>query len=165
MASSVKNDHARLLFEGEYVQYAKRYRADAFAPIQNKIGVFLADLLLCRELTNPRKPLDLRSVMDESKILLVNLSKGQLGEDTAGLLGALLATSLGLAGFSRADLSPYKRRLHFVYMDEFQKFTTLSMANIFSEIRKQNIGLVLAHQAATFLYPVLGVLENPNMKT
>ncbi len=149
----ITNEQVRLFWKNEYPQYSKRYRTESIAPIQNKVGAFLSDPLLCRVLTASKEPLRFRSIMDNGKILLVNLSKGQLGEDTAGLLGALLVTSLGLAGFSRADIPPEKRKLHFIFMDEFHNFTTLSMANMLSEIRKQNVALTLAHQFTSQLKP------------
>lgn len=130
----------------EYENYSYRLRADAIVPIQNKVGAFLADPTLNRILTNPKQPINIRRIMDEGKILLVNLAKGRLGEDTAGLLGGLLVTTVGLAAFSRADMPEDKRRDFYLYIDEFQNFTTLAIANMASELRKFHVGLVLAHQ-------------------
>ena len=84
--------------------------------------------------------------MDHGEILIVNLAKGRLGEDSANLLGALLVTTLGLAALSRSDSAVSHRRDFFIYVDEFQSFTTLSVASMISELRKFRIGLVLAHQ-------------------
>ena len=84
--------------------------------------------------------------MDEGKILLVNLAKGKIGEDSSSILGGLLVTTIGLASFSRADIPEEKRRDFYLYIDEFQNFTTLSLANMLSELRKYKIGMVLAHQ-------------------
>ena len=97
-------------------------------------------------LTQPEEPLRLRRVMDEGQVLLVNLSKGEIGEDSSNLLGGILVTAIGLAAFSRADTPPASRRRFFVYVDEFQNFSTLSFANMVSELRKFGVGLVLAHQ-------------------
>jgi hypothetical protein len=91
--------------------------------------------------------------MDEGKVLVVNLAKGKLGEDSSSLLGALLVTTIGLAAFSRADVPPSKRRSFFVYIDEFQNSTTLSMVNMFSELRKYRIGITAAHQYVHQLEP------------
>lgn len=153
VAQTIKNEQVREFWQHEYPKYAARYRAEAIAPIQSKISAFLADPILRRILTNPDKPLHLRKIMDDGKILLINLAKGRLGEDSSAMLGALLVTTLGLAGFSRADVAPSERRHHWVYMDEFQNFTTLSIANMLSELRKYNIGLTMAHQYLTQLQP------------
>lgn len=150
---NIQNEQVRDFWTHEYPKYAARYRAEAIAPIQSKISAFLADPLLRRILTEPETPLHLRGIMDEGKILLINLAKGKLGEDSSAMLGALLVTTLGLAGFSRADTNPSNRRHHWVYMDEFQNFTTLSIANMLSELRKYNVGLTMAHQYLTQLEP------------
>ena len=89
--------------------------------------------------------------MDEGKILLVNLAKGQIGEDAAGLLGGMITTTIGLAAFSRQDIPEEDRKDFFLYLDEFQNFTTKSMANMTSELRKYKVGMVLAHQYLTQL--------------
>src|SRR5262249_40060700 len=91
--------------------------------------------------------------MDGGKVLLVNLGKGQLGEDSSSLLGGLLVTTIGLAAFSRADTPPDKRRNFFVYIDEFQSFTTLALANMLSELRKYRVGFTVAHQYLHQLEP------------
>jgi hypothetical protein len=93
------------------------------------------------------------AIMDDGKVLLVNLAKGQIGEDSASLLGGLLVTTIGLAAFSRADLPPEERRDFFVYVDEFQSFTTLAVANMLSELRKYRVGFSVAHQYLHQLAP------------
>lgn len=144
--SRVTNTQVKLFWKEEYAKYNPRYRQESIAPIQNKIGAFLADPRLRRLLTEPQKDIRLREVMDSGKILLVNLAKGSLGDDTASLLGALLVSSLSLAAFSRIDTQAPLRRDFFLYLDEFQSFTTLSVANMVSELRKFRVGLTLAHQ-------------------
>jgi type IV secretory pathway TraG/TraD family ATPase VirD4 len=91
--------------------------------------------------------------MDEGKVLLVNLAKGHIGEDSSSLLGGLLVTTIGLAAFSRADVSPEQRRDFFIYVDEFQSFTTLAVANMLSELRKYRVGFSIAHQYLHQLEP------------
>jgi hypothetical protein len=93
--------------------------------------------------------------MDEGKILLVNLAKGMIGEDTASLLGALLVTTAGLAAYSRAELPESARRPFHLYIDEFQTFTTLAVANMLAELRKYGVGAVLAHQYLHQLEPAV----------
>lgn len=151
----VKNEQVRSFWTHEFPNYNPRYRQETIAPIQNKVGAFLADPRLYRIFTSAPVDLSFRKIMDEGKILIVNLSKGRLGEDSANLLGALLVTTLNLAAFSRADTEESKRREHFLYIDEFQSFTTLSVANMVSELRKYRVGLVLAHQHLHQLDPAV----------
>ena len=161
VVAKTTNRQVREYWLYEYPKYSYRYRAEAIAPIQSKVGAFLADPTLYQVLAKPQHPLDLRKIMDEGKILLVNLAKGKLGADSSALLGGLLVTSLSLAAFSRADIPEDARREHWVYIDEFQSFTTLSLANMLSELRKYRVGMILAHQylhqlEQDILYAVLG---------
>ncbi len=149
----VKNDQVKAFWAKEFPNYNPRYRQESIAPIQNKVGAFLADPRLYRMFTSPPVDLHFRQIMDEGKILIVNLAKGRLGEDSANLLGALLVTTLGLAAFSRADVEEQNRPDYHVLIDEFQSFTTLSVANMVSELRKFHVGLVLAHQHLYQLEP------------
>ena len=116
------------------------------APIQNKVGAFLADPTLRQILTTPEEDLHLRQIMDSGGVLIVNLAKGKIGEDSANLLGSLLVSTIGLAAFSRAEIADNERRPFYLYLDEFQSFTTLSVANMTAELRKYGVGLTLAHQ-------------------
>jgi hypothetical protein len=136
IAKSLRNDTVRTFLLKEFEKFSFGYRADCTAPIQNKVGAFLADPLLDRILTAPKKDLHIRRIMDQGEVLLVNLAKGHIGEESSSLLGGLLVTTIGLAAFSRADTPPAERRDFFVYIDEFQSFTTLALANMLSELRK-----------------------------
>jgi hypothetical protein len=151
----VTNEQVRAFWLSEFPKYNPRYRQETIAPIQNKVGAFLADPRLYRILVEPKVDVRFRRVMDEEKILLVNLSKGELGEDSANLLGSLLVTTLSLAAFSRAELPQSARRPFFIYVDEFQSFTTLSFAGTISELRKFGVGLVLANQHLHQLDPAV----------
>src|SRR5712692_3589104 len=142
----VQNAQVRRFWLREYQSYPARFRAEAIAPIQNKVGEFLVNPILRRIVGQPKSCFDLRQVMDEGKILLVNLAKGKIGEDTAALLGAMLVTKIGLAALSRAELPEDERRDFYLYADEFPSFTTTSFAGMLSEMRKYHVGLVLAHQ-------------------
>ena len=99
-----------------------------------------------RILTQPKSSFRLRDIMDHQKILLVNLAKGVIGEDTASLLGSLLVARLGLAALSRADVDEAERRDFFIYLDEFHSFTTLSLTGMLAELRKFHAGLILSQQ-------------------
>jgi len=146
ICSRVSNSQVRDFWLREYENYPIRLRAEAIAPIQNKVGAFLTDPVLNRILTQKRSDFDLRHVMDEGKILLINLAKGKIGADASSLLGALLVTKIGLAGLSRADVPEETRRDFYLYLDEFQNLATLSLANMLSELRKYRVNMVLSHQ-------------------
>jgi hypothetical protein len=149
----LRNDQVRRFWQDEYDHYPPRLRAEAIAPIQNKVGAFLADPKLHRILTSPDQPIHFRRIMDEGKILIVNLARGQVGEDTASLLGALLVTTASLAAFTRAELPESARRPFFIYLDEFQSFTTRSLATMTAELRKYATGVIAAHQYLTQVEP------------
>src|SRR5439155_945121 len=142
----VRNDQVRRFWLREYENYPARFRAEAIAPIQNKIGEFLVNPILRNIVGQSKSAFDLRRVMDEGKILLVNLAKGKIGEDTSSLLGAMLVTKISLAALSRAELTEADRKDFYLYADEFPSFTTTSFAGMLSEMRKYHVGLVLAHQ-------------------
>lgn len=146
IARSLRNETVRTFLTKEFDRFSFGYRADGAAPIQNKVGAFLADPLLDRILTAPAEDLHIRQIMDEGKVLLVNLAKGRMGEDSSSLLGALLVTTIGLAAYTRAEVPAEARRDFFVYIDEFQAFTTLSLANMLAELRKYRVGFTVAHQ-------------------
>jgi type IV secretory pathway TraG/TraD family ATPase VirD4 len=153
VARSLRNEPVRTFLEKEYEKFSFGYRADGTAPIQNKVGAFLADPMLNRVLTSPQKDLHIRQIMDEGKVLLVNLAKGRIGDDSSSLLGGLLVTTIGLAAYSRANLPAAERRDFFVYIDEFQSFTTLAVANMFAELRKYRVAFTVAHQYLYQLEP------------
>lgn len=153
VARSLQNETVRRFLETEFERFSFGYRADGIAPIQNKVGAFLADPLLNHILTAPKQELRLRQIMDEGRALIVNLAKGRIGDDSSSLLGGLIVTMIGLAAYTRADLPPPNRRDFFVYIDEFQSFTTLALANMLSELRKYRVGFTIAHQYLHQLEP------------
>ncbi|MFM2330589.1 MAG: hypothetical protein RLZZ26_96, partial [Candidatus Parcubacteria bacterium] len=132
LLKNVTNEQVRLFWTQEYPRYNPRYAQDAIAPVQNKIGAFLADPRIRRIVTGGEQDLRIREIMDNGKILIVNLGKGALGADSAQLLGALLVSSVALAAFSRIDTPEEERKPFFLYMDEFQSFTTLAVATMIS---------------------------------
>ncbi len=149
----IRNEVVKRFWTEEFEHYPPRLRAEACAPIQNKLGALLSDPTLYRILVEPTIDLHFRKLMDEGLVLLVNVSKGRLGEESSLVLGSLIVSTLGLAAFSRAEVDPEQRRSFFVYLDEFHNFTTLMLANMMSELRKYGVGLVLAHQYLNQLEP------------
>jgi hypothetical protein len=144
-AERVTNEHVKRFWTTEFEKFG-RERAQAITPIENKLGSLLVDPFVARILTIPKSTFDPRKAMDSGKILLVNLAKGKIGEAPAMLFGGLLVTMLGLAGLARADTPQKERRDFFIYLDEFQTFTTLALVNMLAELRKYRLGFVLANQ-------------------
>jgi predicted XRE-type DNA-binding protein len=138
----IKNPSVKDFWEKEFTNFNKY----DLLPALNKIGGMLAHPAIKRVLIENPHEISLRKAMDEKKIILVNLSKGHLGEDIAHILGALLISSISSAAFSRVDTMEENRVPYMVYMDEFHNFTTLSLVNMFSELRKFKVGMTLAHQ-------------------
>jgi len=139
----------RAFWVQEYSRYTQRYEVEATGAIQNKVGQFISAPLIRNIIGQVRSAIDMQKVMDEGKILIVNLSKGRIGEDNSRLLGALMITKLQLAAMQRVDIPEEKRRDFFLYIDEFQNFATESFVNILSEARKYRLALILGHQYIT----------------
>ncbi|MBI4426461.1 MAG: type IV secretion system DNA-binding domain-containing protein [Candidatus Kerfeldbacteria bacterium] len=130
----------------EFSAYSNQFRTEAISPIQNKVGQFLSSSVIRNIVGQPKSSFDLRWLMDEGKILLMNLAKGRIGEDNSSLLGAMMITKLQLAAMSRIDKPEPQRRDFYMYVDEFQNFATESFATILSEARKYHLNLIIAHQ-------------------
>lgn len=142
----IDDEIVRSFWMHEFASWSDNYRTEAVAAIQNKIRPFLTNTNIRAIVTNPRKCIDLRRIMDEGKVLIVNLSKGRLGEDNSTLLGAFLVTSIQQAAMTRADIPEELRKDFSLYVDEFQNFTTGSFAAVLSEARKYRLSLIIAHQ-------------------
>lgn len=153
VAREVRNDVVREFWKVEFENYPARLRAEAVAPIQNKLGALLSDPTLRRIFVAPASDIRFRPLMDEGRGLLVNLSRGELGEDASQILGGFIVSTIAMAAFSRANVSESQRRPFFLYVDEFQSFTTLAFVNMMAELRKYGVGLVLAHQHLHQLEP------------
>jgi hypothetical protein len=140
-------DNALVQFwQDEYEKMPDRLQKEAIAPIQNKVGQFVTSPMIRRIIGKPKSTISLDQVINEEKILLVNLSQGRLGEDNANLLGAMLITKIQLAAMRRVDIPTDQRKPYYVFVDEFQNFATDSFIKILSEIRKYNLSLALANQ-------------------
>lgn len=130
----------------EFDRMDPRQHSEAVAPILNKVGQFLSAQTMRNVIGRPNSTIDLEDIMNSGKILLVNLSQGRIGEDSAALLGAMVITKLQLAAMSRVDVAEEARRDFFLYVDEFQNFATTSFIKIMSEARKYRLNLTLANQ-------------------
>lgn len=144
--SQVKDPVIKAFWVQEFAKYSQRYEVEATAAIQNKIGQFISAPLIRNIVGQTKSSVNMREIMDNQKILIVNLSKGKIGEDASKLLGALLITKIQLAAMSRVDIHERERLDFYLYVDEFQNFATESFATILSEARKYRLDLVLSHQ-------------------
>ena len=136
----------RAFWQTEYAAYDTRFRNEAIAPIQNKVGAFLANPFIRSILCQNSSTLKVPDVMNKGNVLIVNLSKGNLGTEPAHLLGALLITACSQAAEARRHIPEHERRDFTLYVDEFQNFATDSFASILSEARKWRLSLVAANQ-------------------
>ena len=139
---NIINKDVRSFWENEFDKYSK----NDLIPILNKVGAFLAHPSIKRFLIENKKEISLRHIIDTNKILFVNLNKGDLGLDTSHIIGSLLLNSLMNASFSRIDTPENLRKPFHLVLDEFQNYTTLSIASMLSELRKFKVSLTLAHQ-------------------
>lgn len=134
----------------EFASWTDRFAAEAIAPVLNKVGAFTANPIIRNIIGQPKSTFNIRKIMDEGKILVVNLSKGLIGEDNASILGSFLVTKIQLAAMSRSDIADIRdRRPFYLYVDEFQNFATDSFATILSEARKYGLCLTVANQYTT----------------
>jgi len=149
VVAQVKDPGVRSFWVDEFAKYTDRFAAEATPAIQNKVGQFTSNPLIRNIIGQAKSTFDLRQIMDERKIIIVDLSKGRIGESNANLLGSMLITKLYLAAMSRADLSASELKnlpSFYLYVDEFQSFANESFADILSEARKYKLSLTIAHQ-------------------
>jgi type IV secretion system coupling TraD/TrwB family protein len=131
----------------EFASWSDKFQSEAIAPVLNKVGAFTANPVIRNIIGQPKSTFNIRQIMDDGKILIVNLSKGLIGEDNASILGSFLVTKIQLAAMSRSDIPDIKdRRPFYLYVDEFQNFATDSFATILSEARKYGLNLTVANQ-------------------
>lgn len=142
----IEDPVVRNFWTDEFAGYTDKQRVEAIAPIQNKVGQFLSSTTIRNVVGQKHTAVNIRQVMDEGKIILLKLSKGELGEDASALLGAMLITKMQLAAMSRADIPEEERKDFYLYVDEFQNFATESFATILSEARKYRLNLAMANQ-------------------
>lgn len=130
----------------EFAKMQDKFRTEAIAPIQNKVGQFLSSSTIRNIVGQPKSTIDLRFAMDKGKIVIINLSKGKIGEDNSALLGAMFITKFQLDAMSRANIPEKERKDFYLYVDEFQNFATEAFATILSEARKYKLNLTMANQ-------------------
>lgn len=145
--AKIRNPIVKTFWLAEFTSWSEKYATEAIAPVQNKVGQFLSASIIRNIVAQVKSTINPRQIMDEGKILIVNLSKGKIGEDNMRLLGGMIVTKIQLAAMERVDIKSEKdRRDFYLYVDEFQNFANESFANILSEARKYRLNLTVAHQ-------------------
>lgn len=144
--ANLKDPVVKAFWVNEYEEWQDKFRSEAIAPIQNKVGQFLSTALVRNVVGQSRSTLDIFKLMNDQKIFLVNVSKGRIGEDNSALLGAMLITKIQLSAMERVRIPEDERKDFYLYVDEFQNFATDSFAGVLSEARKYRLNLIIAHQ-------------------
>src|SRR5688572_24541308 len=144
--SLIQDPVVKTFWVKEFASFSEKYRTEAVAPLQNKVGQFLSATIIRNIVAQVKSTINMRDIMDTRKILIVNLAKGRIGEENSRLLGAMMITRLQLSAMERVDMPEKDRQDFYLYVDEFQNFATESFANILSEARKYRLALIVAHQ-------------------
>lgn len=146
IVDQVSDSEVKAFWQQEFAKYTDKFATEATAAIQNKIGQFVSNPLIRNLIGQVKSSFNMREAMDQRKIILVDISKGRIGEDASRLLGAMIITKVQLAAMSRVDIERHERQPFCLVVDEFQNFATGSFASILSEARKFNLSLIIAHQ-------------------
>ncbi|MBI4093001.1 MAG: type IV secretory system conjugative DNA transfer family protein [Candidatus Kerfeldbacteria bacterium] len=144
--AKLKDPVVRAFWEKEMAKTSDFHKSEMLGYLISKVGRFVENAMMRNIIGQPRSGFNIRQVMDEKKILLVNLSKGKVGEVNANLLGLIIVSKLQMAALSRADIPEHQRHDFYLYLDEFQNFITDSISTILSEARKYRLDLTMAHQ-------------------
>jgi len=146
IVSRIQDNVVKNFWVSEFAGWSEKFDAEAITPLLNKVGQFVSTNMIRNIIGQPDNKFDIRNVMDNKKILLMKVSKGLLGEENSGLLGAMIVTKVYQAAMSRADIPEDERENFYFYVDEFQNFATDTFAEILSEARKYSLNLTIAHQ-------------------
>ncbi len=146
VVAKIRDPIVKTFWVAEFASWSEKYATEAIAPVQNKVGQFLSSSVIRNIVAQVKSTINLRRIMDDEKILIVNLSKGRIGEDNMRLLGGMLITKIQLAAQERQNIPEKERRDFYLFVDEFQNFANESFANILSEARKYRLNLIVAHQ-------------------
>lgn len=151
----ITDDMVKRFWAVEFADWSEKFDTDAIIPLVNKLGQFLSDPMLRNIFAQRENKIDLEKIMNEKKILLINLSKGRLGEENASFFGAMFITKIKQAGMARASLPESERTDFYLYADEFQNLVTNTFENLFSEARKYGLSLTVSHQYMSQLLPAV----------
>lgn len=144
--NNLKDPVVKGFWVNEFEEWQDKFRQEAIAPIQNKVGQFLSTSIVRNVVGQSKSTINIFDLMNQQKILLINVSKGRIGEDNSALIGAMIITQVQLSAMERVRIPEEERRDFYLYVDEFQNFATDSFAGILSEARKYRLNLTIAHQ-------------------
>ncbi|HEC21193.1 MAG TPA: type IV secretory system conjugative DNA transfer family protein, partial [Candidatus Peregrinibacteria bacterium] len=146
IVARIEDSVVKNFWVNEFAAWSEKFDNEAIMPVLNKVGQFVSTSLIRNIVGQPQNNVKMRDIMDNQKILLMKISKGKLGEENAGLIGAMVVTKIQQAAMSRADIPEEQRKDFYLYCDEFQYFATDTFAEILSEARKYRLNLTMAHQ-------------------
>ncbi|MCE9586668.1 type IV secretion system DNA-binding domain-containing protein [Candidatus Uhrbacteria bacterium] len=146
VVAKIRDPIVKTFWIAEFASWSEKYATEAIAPVQNKVGQFLSSSVIRNIVAQVKSTINLRRIMDDEKILIVNLSKGRIGEDNMRLLGGMIVTKIQLAAQERQNMPEKERKDFYLFVDEFQNFANESFAAILSEARKFRLNLIVAHQ-------------------
>ena len=149
----IKDDMVKRFFAIEFADWSEKFDTDAIIPLVNKLGQFLSDPLLRNIFGQKENKINIAELMNSQKIILINLSKGKIGEENSSFFGSMFLTKIKQAGMERAHLLEKDRKDFYIYVDEFQNVVTQTFENILSEARKYGINLTMAHQYVGQIQP------------
>ena len=144
--AQIKDPVVKTFWVGEFASWSEKYATEAIAPIQNKVGQFLSASVIRNIVAQVKSTIDIRDIMDNKKIFIVNLSKGRIGDENMRLLGGMIISRIQMAAMERVEIPEDERKDFFLFVDEFQNFANESFASILSEARKYRLSLTIAHQ-------------------
>jgi len=144
--SAVQDPVLHNFWHDEYDKYSEKFQSEAISPILNKVGQFITSPTIRDIISHPTSTVDFENLMNNGKIIILNLPQGKIGEDNAALLGAMFISQIQIAAMNRANMAETERKDFFLYVDEFQNFATTSFIKILSEARKYRLNLILANQ-------------------
>lgn len=142
----IKDPVVKAFWTNEFATYNQQFSNEAIVPILNKVGQFISNPIVRNMIGQQKNALDFEKFMNEGKIVLINISKGKLGDENAALLGSMFITKIQQAALARAKMKEEERRDFYFYVDEFQNFATDAFSSILSEARKYHLDLTIAHQ-------------------
>jgi hypothetical protein len=149
----INDEMVRRFWAIEFAAWSERFDTDAIIPLVNKLGQFLSNPLLRNIFGQKENKIDLEKLMNQNKIILVNLSKGILGEENSAFLGSMIITKIKQVGMARAKIPENQRKDFYLYVDEFHNIVTDTFENLLSELRKYGLCLTVAHQYMGQLSP------------